>query len=271
LGVPVRSLSTYDKPNGTSAARQHLTLLGSLVTVLFVALGALSMSTHTAFSANQYELIGCIKDGTFTLPNASGQYICPDNNYTNANLGKNWNELDLVPYRLTTSGAGNVTISADYQNNNGYIGYDLISVPTLNTAKSDRSCQVSAGPQTIQGSVISRSLTITQATGTTCVFDFYERLARGSYLWPGASLHSYLSSGGSIPINVGKPAPIIATQAASSPPSGIVGQQLVLTDTATITGGNNPSGTVSFRLYSDNQCTVPVPGVSGSGTIRAAL
>jgi hypothetical protein len=239
--------------------------------VLFLALGgaqmAVGISTQIAFSASQYDLTGCSNDGTFTLPNASGQYICPDNNYTNGNLGKNWNELDHVPYRLTTSGAGSVSISADYQNNNGYLGYDLISVPTLNRTKSDPSCQISAGPQMIQGSVISRDLTITQAAGTTCVFDYYERLARGSYQWSGSSLHSYLSGGQSIPINVGKPAPIVATQAASSPPNGIVGQQLMVMDTASVSSSQNPTGSVTFTLYSDTNCTQVVPGVSGSGAI----
>jgi hypothetical protein len=37
-----------------------------------------------------------------------------------------------------------------------------------------------------------RLLTITQSAGSTCVFDYYERLALGSAAFPGASLHSNL-------------------------------------------------------------------------------
>ena len=66
---------------------------------------------------------GCRNDGTppitpdGTLPNADGRFTCQDpaplggndNPYTTGNLGKGWNELDLVPFRLilTNSGAGN--------------------------------------------------------------------------------------------------------------------------------------------------------------------
>ncbi len=59
--------------------------------------------------------------------------------------------------------------------------------------------------------------------------------------------------------------PTITTRA--DPISGTVGQALQVTDTATINAGVSPTGTVTFTLYSDNQCTVPVPGVSGSGTV----
>src|SRR5262249_17315324 len=65
---------------------------------------------------------------------------------------------------------------------------------------------------------------------------------------------------------VNKASPTISTTA--SPTTGTVGQPLTVTDTATISGGRNPSGTVSFTLYSDTACTVPaVPSASGSGNI----
>ena len=38
-------------------------------------------------------------------------------------------------------------------------------------------------------------------------------------------------------------------------------------DTATLNGGISPSGSVTFTLYSDNQCTLAVPGVSGARMI----
>ena len=50
----------------------------------------------------QITLEGCRNDGSITLPNVDGDFICPDSAYTTGNLGKGWNELDLVPHRLTT-------------------------------------------------------------------------------------------------------------------------------------------------------------------------
>jgi len=116
--------------------------------------------------------------------------------------------LDLVPYRLTaTTGKKpvspySVTIAAGYLTNSGNAGYDIISAPRLNASLSDASCTVpSAGPQTIGPSVtqgqggdqktIFRNLTISQDADSTCVYDWYQRLAIGSHLNPGASLHSY--------------------------------------------------------------------------------
>jgi Prealbumin-like fold domain len=157
-------------------------------------------------------LEGCRNDGTIILPIA-GKFVCPDPPYTTGNLGKGWNELDLVPHRLTTQ-VGNqasattdygVSIAADYQRS-GRIGYDVISVPVVNTAKSHASCQlVDGGTQSTLGTVddpfgggtdvvIYRTLAIHQNKGTTCVFDYHERLALGSHLYPGASLQSYLAT-----------------------------------------------------------------------------
>src|SRR5688572_11559382 len=45
----------------------------------------------------QITLEGCRNDGTITFP-ALGPFICPDAAYTSGNLGKGWNELDLVPH-----------------------------------------------------------------------------------------------------------------------------------------------------------------------------
>ncbi len=158
-----------------------------LVLVMGLAVVALAQdSADTKFSFQ-----GCRNDGSITLPNPNppyaGQFICPDTAYTGGELGKGWNELDLVPYHLTSHGDP---------------GYDIISVPTLNASLSDGSCTaLSAGAQTIGPSVtngqggdqqtIFRNLTISQAANSTCVYDWYQRLAIGSHLNPGASLHSY--------------------------------------------------------------------------------
>src|SRR5919107_5403822 len=98
-----------------------------------------------------FTLEGCRLDSTSTLPNANGDFVCTDGEYTTGNLGKNWNELDLVPYRLTAQATGGaetyaVAITADREDA-GAPGYDVISVPVLNTALSSGTCQLSAGPQ----------------------------------------------------------------------------------------------------------------------------
>jgi len=179
---------------------------------LMMGLAGVSLAQDSTFVSFSFQ--GCRNDGSITLPNPNppyaGQYICPDAPYTGGELGKGWNELDLVPYRLTaTAGkkAANpetysVTIAAGYLTNSGNAGYDIISAPTLNASLSDASCTVpSAGVQTIGPSVtqgqggdqrtIFRNLTIVQNASTQCVYDWYQRLAIGSHLNPGASLHSY--------------------------------------------------------------------------------
>jgi hypothetical protein len=150
----------------------------------------------------QFGLYGCRLVAGETLPNASGDFICPDSDYTHGNLGKNWNELDLVPHRLTTSTnqAQTYTIAIAADNENvGRPGYDIISAPTVNTTLSSGDCSITAAPQAIespgQGGVdktIYRLVTITQGAHSDCVFDYWERLALGSHLWPGSSLHSNL-------------------------------------------------------------------------------
>jgi hypothetical protein len=194
----------------------HTRLVARLFAVLpllaFMSMLLLTSTVALAFTPSNFisfTLEGCRNDGSIILP-INGNFICPDAPYTTGNLGKGWNELDLVPHRLTTS-AGNqsgvttdysVYVAADYQTS-GKIGYDVISAPTVNAAKSDASCTVSAGPQSTQGSaaspfgggtdvVIYRELTIHQAAGTTCVFDYYQRLALGAHLYPGSSLQSYM-------------------------------------------------------------------------------
>jgi hypothetical protein len=182
--------------------------LGAL---LFAGAGSAYAFTEGRFVTSTLE--GCRNDGTppIVLPNGSGQYICPDAAYTTGNLGKGWNELDLVPHRLTTDLGTQSNATTDYDVyvagdaiTSGRIGWDVVSVPVVNAAKSDPSCSVSAGPQLTLGTaadpfgggtdtVIYRQLTIHQAKGTTCVFDYYERLALGSHLYPGSSLQSYLA------------------------------------------------------------------------------
>lgn len=72
------------------------------------------------------------------------------------------------------------------------------------------------------------------------------------YCVEGGGLGSCQSNAATVTITV-KAAPTISTQAS---PGGLLGAPV--TDTATVTGGTNPTGTVTFRLFSDGACTVQV-------------
>lgn len=182
-------------------------LLSLFGTTLFM--GAPSVSATSDPTSVSFTLQGCRNDGTITLPNGSGQFVCPDSAYTTGNLGKGWNELDLVPFRLTASAGNSAPSSQTYavavavdNANSGKPGYDVLSTLTLNTALSTSggaNCQISVGPQTTltpgvggTDSSLYRILTITQPKNTNCVYDFYARLALGSHLYPGSSLHADL-------------------------------------------------------------------------------
>ena len=157
---------------------------------------AASDPLHVSFT-----LEGCrLENGAFI----EATVTCEDEAYTSGNLGKEWNELDLVPHRLTTSlgtqAAATTTytlgIAADREDG-GAPGYDVLSAPVVNDALSHDSCMISSGPETIiepgvggTDKSIGRQITVTQDKGTTCVFDWYERLALGSHLFPGSSLHT---------------------------------------------------------------------------------
>ncbi|MGF1681589.1 hypothetical protein [Photobacterium minamisatsumaniensis] len=191
------------------------------------------MSTAWAFieapNTVQFRLEGCRNDGnptlisgSNTLPNIDSNFTCQDPSslggndtpYTPSNLGKGWNELDLVPYRLITENSNNggtvtydVLIAADNADINGVMGYDqivdvqIIQAPDTVNLFSDNSCEVEVGEQMIDTSgtvtggiedVIFRQLTITQNAGTTCVIDWANRLAIGASQFPGSSLQAYM-------------------------------------------------------------------------------
>lgn len=207
-------MSTYFG-SGRGGRGWHLLLLALALLTQGLALAADSVGVS-------YKLEGCRNDGTITLPNGDGDFICDDADYTTGNLGKGWNELDLVPHRATLT-AGNsapatqtflFSVAGDNCNATvgspsicadgttlGAQGYDFVSAPVLNTALSDASC---AAPDSVSAlSVLSpgvggtdvsiyRDVTVTQASNTVCVYDFYERLALGSHLFNGSSLHSNL-------------------------------------------------------------------------------
>lgn len=168
-----------------------------------VAFTAAPPSAQVSFS-----LEGCRNDGSpvITLPNSGGKFICPDAAYTSGNLGKGWNELDLVPHRLTAS-VGNQTnatttfsviLAADFQLGTK-TGYDVVTVPEINAAKSDASCQITVQDQQTGGSVtggadtvVYRTVNITLNRGKTCVIDYANRLALGAAQYSGSSLQAYM-------------------------------------------------------------------------------
>jgi uncharacterized repeat protein (TIGR01451 family) len=188
--------------------RRWLKRLGPLSLVLALV-GVLAPSTlipaGAADATESLSIQGCRNNGSISLPNADGDFICADSAYTPGNLGKGWNELDLVPFRVTATGGtstpGTFSIVLDNRDG-GNPGYDVISVPVLNDRLSDASCTApTVGAQTnlspgLGGADISiyREVTITQAPGSTCVYDYYGRLALGSHLYPGSSLHANLAN-----------------------------------------------------------------------------
>lgn len=186
--------------------RKKLTLALSMGVVALLGLAGSALLAFTQPAFVNTDIDACRLPVTNPPTPLPPTLICADAWYTDGNLGKSWNELDLVPHRLTTSlgnqaGATttyNVYIAADYKDG-GYLGYDVISVPVVNAAKSDASCSVSAGPQQVTSGVtggtdetVYRELTITQNKDTTCVFDWYQRLAIGASKFAGSNLQSYL-------------------------------------------------------------------------------
>ncbi len=154
-------------------------------------------------------LEGCRADPSAYIRVVTGPvvtYICPDAEYTSGNLGKGWNELDLVPHRLTTVLGSQDTATTTYDlilaadNSLGtYEGYDIVTVPVVNDRLSHSSCTITASGQAqkedVTGGVddaVYRYVTISQDKGTTCVFDYDLRLSNSAALYSGSSLQAYM-------------------------------------------------------------------------------
>ena len=217
--------------------------------------------------SGQYTIEGCRNDGSITLPSTNnaegGGFVCPDAAYTTGNLGKGWNELDLVPFRLTTTTDAQATkttydiIIAGEYTDVGHLGWDVIGSDAETAAIghtsvgsttfssgpgptrdpiSDGSCAAHWNGYFVNGPSLSgstnsiyRVLQVTQAAGSTCIWDYYMRLALGSHLYPGSSLHGFIAqtanfTGGEkdVPLPVKQIAPqgfsksMAATQGSSS-------------------------------------------------------
>lgn len=197
---------------GTGLGGMRGVIAAAAMTLVAIVLpGAIDVAGAAAGDPEHvsFTLEGCRNDGGITLPDGDGNFICPDAAYTSGNLGKGWNELDLVPYRLTADAGANAPNSQTYtitvvldREDAGAPGYDVLSAPVLNTALSDPGCaEPTVGPETVLtpglGGIdesIYRTFTLTQTKGTTCVYDYYGRLALGSHEFPGSSLHANLAN-----------------------------------------------------------------------------
>ena len=97
--------------------------------------------------------------------------------------------------------------------------------------------------------------------------------ATGTYYWvatySGDSNYETMTDGCGDPseqVKVGSAMPGITTS--SSPAAATVGVSITAKDTATLTGGDAPSGTVTFGLYTNSGCTTAVtPAVGGTVTL----
>jgi hypothetical protein len=116
----------------------------------------------------------------------------------------------------------------------------------------------------------------TISAGTTSFTAKWTPAAVSTYYWGavynGDANNSTASTCGGAPeqIVIGKASPAISTVA--SPTTGRVGKAIkTLKDTATLSGAPiAPTGTVTFKLYSNITCTTAVTGVSGSGTVASS-
>ncbi len=188
-------------------ARTCLALCIGVVALLATALLLPGVPRADAQPPQQvtFGLEGCRITAGTTLP-INGAFVCPDSMYTSGALGANWSELDLVPYRLTADNNGpaqtyTVAVAGDYEEG-GVRGFDAVSVPVLNKGLSDLTCQPpQVGSQQVRrpgeggaDASVFRNLTITQAAGEYCVYDYTLRLALGSADFSGSSLSGRFGS-----------------------------------------------------------------------------
>jgi hypothetical protein len=184
-------------------------------------------STDAPDNAFSFDIEGCRLDKSSEVTyDPPGTLVCdsgatwPDvsDSYTDGNLGKQWEELDLVPHRIGSNSAGlttasdtfKIVIGADNLINEApaevKIGYDLIAEFVLNEGLSTGSaaeCVYSLvggnqiGDFGIGGAdnQIVQVIEITQAADVRCVFDYVEQLAITSSKISGSSNQSYIVAG----------------------------------------------------------------------------
>lgn len=178
-----------------------------------------------------FTIQGCRTDGVRVFPveftqgndgvtGPSGEYFAcedtefdssNDDDYTSGNLGKNWQELDLVPYRLiavNSNSSGPVTydvlVGADFQKEKfgtTTVGFDQLSEPEVfrySDGCSDSTIefgeQYEGGAVTggADNTLLRHIRIVDQAPNTTCVVEWTARLALGSSAYSGSSLQAYM-------------------------------------------------------------------------------
>ena len=209
------------------------------------------------------------------------------------NAGKGWNELDLVPFRLDLDAGTSAPASQTYTfavaldgKDVGRPGYDIVTKPTLNdNLSSSTGCSlgtISAQLTKAPGfggtdETIYRLVTMTQSRGAKCVLDFDGRLAVGSHLYPGASLHGNYANEAltqtgqdrSIPVNEIQPQEISKDMTATrgsdhawNITKGATPLELDLGETCAATNGD-VSGAVTVKVEWEKLAATP----SGDVTI----
>ena len=113
--------------------------------------------------------------------------------------------------------------------------------------------------------------TVTISGGSVPNSSTTAQLGAGSYSYDagyGGDNNYGTSTSSCEPFTVVKASPTISTLA--SPKVATAGTQVTVMDTATLAGAAAPTGSVTFTLYSDGNCTVAVSGVSGSGIVSSS-
>ena len=175
-------------------------------------------------SAYSFDIEGCRLDtaseGTYAPPgtltcDSSASWPTGGDAYSDGNLGKQWQELDLVPHRFGSDSSGaagpetfQVIIGADNivddDPSDLAIGYDRIVNFVINEQFSTPgACELeligenSFGDFGIGGAIeqVVQVLEITQQPNTVCVFDWVQRLAITSSNIPGSSNRTYIVAG----------------------------------------------------------------------------
>jgi hypothetical protein len=197
-----------------SHARHRSKVLGVLTVSALTASGlAVFSQPASAVSTFSVTLEACQQRDTPIIFPAGGPYVCPlTGDYTTGNLGKNWNELDYVPHRLTfqraDAGPATVTYGGDHHHKDGgAVGWEAVSELVLNPALSTAGCDTSPSVQAqvvVPGETGGASDTV-ERTATVdlpamdnddrCVYDYFQLIALGAHLYPGSSMQSYLTSG----------------------------------------------------------------------------
>lgn len=130
------------------------------------------------------------------------------------------------------------------------------------TLYSDNNCSTTA--------IMTGSGTI--SSGGASWFANWTPTAPGTYYWRAIyngdnNNNGYTTAcgGAGQQIAISAANPTVTTTA--SPNTGTIGTSITAGDTAILVGGYNPTGSITFTLYSDSSCTSAVSGMSGTGTV----